>query len=57
MCEPPPAAMLFAIVEDVAALAERGEVPRSIVGRIMIEMRGRQNYARCAKRCGAVRSL
>lgn len=46
--EPPPAPVLFAVMQDVTSLAERGKVPRTVVGRIMIEMSGRQGHVRRA---------
>ncbi len=57
MCEPPPALVLYFVVQNVAALTERREVSRMVVHRIVIEMRGRQDHARRADRRGAVRSL
>ena len=44
-------------MQDVTPLAERGEVPRTVVGRIVIEMGGRQNHARRRGRCRAAWSL
>ncbi len=57
MCQPPLAPVLFAVMEGVTPLAERREVSRTVVHRIVIEMRGRQDHAGRAERRGAVRSL
>lgn len=38
--------MLGSVVDHVAALAERGEIARRVVGRIVIEMRARDIHAR-----------
>ena len=43
--EPPPSPVLFAVMQDVTSLAERGEVPWAVVRRIVIEMGGCQNHA------------
>ena len=45
--------MFLLVVQDVAALAERREVPRMVVHRIVVKVRSRQNHARCAGSLGA----
>lgn len=41
--DPSPPAMLLGVVQHVAPLAERLQVPRPVVRRIVVEMRGREH--------------
>jgi hypothetical protein len=42
-CEPPLAPVFLAIMNHMAALTKSLQIPRPVVGRIMIEMRGCQH--------------
>ena len=42
--QPPSAAMLLPIVQEVTALAERHEVARPVVGRIVVPVSSREHH-------------
>ena len=54
---PSPAPVFLFVVQDVTPLAERREVSRMVVHRIVVEMRGREDNARLSGRRSSVRSL